>query len=89
MKGCAHLNDSWLQGRIKARILQPVSAGTCAPTDIPSQVNEEARPTISIKKDADIPPGEINGAMFLVKGQKEDTLGVKKSCRPIIFDWKR
>lgn len=30
---------------------------TCAPADIHSQVNEKARLTISIKKDADIPPG--------------------------------
>lgn len=57
MKGCAHLNDSWLEGgRIKARIPAAPFMCTCAQADIHSK-SRMRQLTISIKKDRDIPLG--------------------------------
>lgn len=83
MKGCAHLNDSWLEeGRIKARIQAALFLHTCAQADCKSVTRRGGQ--LALKRTW-IFSGEINKDMFLIKGQQEEAQGVKKSCRvPLI-----
>lgn len=74
MKGRAHLNDSWLQeGRIKARILQPVYVHMRTSRH-PLLSPREARLTISIKKDVDIPLGNKWGCVLNKGAGRRDSV---------------
>lgn len=85
MKGCAPLNDSWLEeGKIKARIQAALFLHTCAQADSHCKSVTRRGGQLALKR-MRIFSGEINKDVFLIKGQEEEAQGVKKSCRvPLI-----